>query len=1014
MLVEKTFGVGIGGVAWVQILDDVESRSTGFVGDSQSLLLQCAQECLEKMQLVHGLQTLLTKIPKTTSTTRTVTRQQRLGQLRRIVDEFCSLELYAVDASSHKALVFRMLTILKSLSEKTTYIGDHGHFEATRFSLLGLKQDDVNVVKRATGLAEERCAERDYHAAFEAMKDIAPVLCGPTLLSDRTWPQEFQARDAQQKQPVLMSMTPNQLVGKGRSVGEKMSRLRRQVEHYFSDKNLGKDAFFSKRIAESKDGWVAVTHVMACPIIQARGSAVEEVLACLAVSKKVEVRLYPFDSIRRIGNSPVGSSLYSCSAPAGRQKRQVKTGGRNNGSQAKGRSRLSLQPRQTRARFDSLRSKGRGECKGKGKAKQISSVPMNRSSKGKGKGKLRCDRFGRLEEALIQPGMTVEKSSAGDLNRLRQLWSMRGGSGQIIDAWKIDNPLKIHMFKMRREQLKKALGREADGLEGFHGTHPDDVISTCEHGLQQRDLSYVATRDPRDCLRDCGGGQYMLVCRLTLGKESTTPLNTDGDYKWIADSGSYLIKDSEQVLPQYIIRFATNGFPMTSSSLEDILSQTKWSTKKAEQIKPVPQQRKCCMSNPHATVLWLGFLHGHLSDESLEADVRRFLTQNARDYVEGMKVQIVKGHFKKAHAILETPIPRELVHKLNWSDFVEDGTTRTICVDDAHGSPEQNCPKFIAGYCRGQNLRFTHPCWCSHPSRTTKKAQYHLTPVSLVSAKGVELIEKFTASGSFHNGTPRVVGINAIGNDVLSRCHEEYRGYLNTKHMEEPAVQELYHGTNNNILDIIYTHGLQPPSDMQASESCPVSGGKGLCTSLCNNDCQYCTEKHEWNQCHMFGLGIYLADSPQKSHHYVSQPRTSTNGRQTYRMVVCSVLGKSFQIDGHLTSMAAMHDVVNVRALTDDMVDEMVDRCQVCFSSAGDVQEAACENFEVAEKSDLLFVRGLGPAARHTITNRTFDDVCSVRCGHTMRPGVSVLSSEYVAFHPHQCLPKYEIEYELE
>ena len=54
--------------------------------------------------------------------------------------------------------------------------------------------------------------------------------------------------------------------------------------------------------------------------------------------------------------------------------------------------------------------------------------------------------------------------------------------------------------------------------------------------------------------------------------------------------------------------------------------------------------------------------------------------------------------------------------------------------------------------------------------------------------------------------------------------------------------------------------------------------------------------------------------------------------------------------------------------------------------------EVACENLEVAEKSDLLFVNGLGSA---------------------VRPGYSVVNSEYIAFHPHQCLPKYEIEYEL-
>lgn len=129
---------------------------------------------------------------------------------------------------------------------------------------------------------------------------------------------------------------------------------------------------------------------------------------------------------------------------------------------------------------------------------------------------------------------------------------------------------------------------------------------------------------------------------------------------------------------------------------------------------------------------------------------------------------------------------------------------------------------------------------------------------------------------------------------------------------------------------------------------------------------------------------------------------------------MCSVLGKAFQVEGHLRSQAAMHDIVNVRAVTDEMMDDMVDCCQECFSSTGEVEGITRENLEVAENSDLLFVRGLGPTARRNVINRIFDDVCNVRCGCTMRSGVSVLSNEYVAFHPHQCLPKYEIEYELQ
>merc|ERR1711979_11014 len=133
----------------------------------------------------------------------------------------------------------------------------------------------------------------------------------------------------------------------------------------------------------------------------------------------------------------------------------------------------------------------------------------------------------------------------------------------------------------------------------------------------------------------------------------------------------------------------------------------------------------------------------------------------------------------------------------------------------------------------------------------------------------------------------------------MGRCHEGYRAYLTTKHGEEPTVRELYHGTNNNILDVLYTHGLQPPADVNASDACPVSGKKGLSTTLCGNDCKHCTVKHEWAKCHMFGLGIYLADMAQKSHRYCSQPEASS-GKRRFRMVVCSVLGRAFTVQGHL------------------------------------------------------------------------------------------------------------------
>merc|ERR1711976_287006 len=248
---------------------------------------------------------------------------------------------------------------------------------------------------------------------------------------------------------------------------------------------------------------------------------------------------------------------------------------------------------------------------------------------------------------------------------------------------------------------------------------------------------------------------------------------------------------------------------------------------------------------------------------------------------------------------------------------------------------------------------------------------------------------------------------------------------------DEPAEQELYHGTNNNINEVLYQHGLQPPSDTNASDACPVSGGKGLSTTLCDNSCKHCTQKHEWGRCHMYGLGIYLADMAEKSHRYTS----AAAGKHTYRMVVCSVLGKAFQVEGYLRGYRIMHDVTEVRDLTEEDVDDMIEPCRVCQESSGvgayiegldgeqwgrvvreewncwrlhtgrmakketegykwnwsmSGGESAETLASAAEKSDLLYVKGLG---------------------NQCRMNYSVINSEYIAFHPHQCLPLYEIEY---
>lgn len=136
----------------------------------------------------------------------------------------------------------------------------------------------------------------------------------------------------------------------------------------------------------------------------------------------------------------------------------------------------------------------------------------------------------------------------------------------------------------------------------------------------------------------------------------------------------------------------------------------------------------------------------------------------------------------------------------------------------------------------------------------------------------------------------------------------------------------------------------------------------------------------------MFGLGIYLADLAQKSHRYVSQPTATKGGKQRYRMVLCSVLmGRTLMIEGHLRKGECMHDVSALRRVWKGELEAMVE-------PVSRSRPLLPKDAPPAEEQDLVFVKGLGSCCRS---------------------GLSVHNSEYISFHPYQCLPRYEIEYEL-
>jgi len=589
-------------------------------------------------------------------------------------------------------------------------------------------------------------------------------------------------------------------------------------------------------------------------------------------------------------------------------------------------------------------------------------------------------------------GASITPAAPGELDMLQKLWDDRsGGQRHVEAAWVVDNPLLTYRYHKRRAELKNDLRRDPDELQGFHGTHPSNVLSIAQKGFNS-DLragqvygagEYFA-KDPNVSVGYSRGGLYMLVCRLCLGVPSSSQANRDGDHIWADGPQYYVIAHPAQVLPQYIVKFGSSIYsdrsPAVDENLEKILAMKKWSTKREQVVTHIPPNRPCVMEMSSTTALWMGFLHAMYSDESLQNDVRKFFEIHAKEYSKGLKVHIASGKYKKAHVTLAEAMPRDLVHSLNKLPFIENGQKRTITVDDAHGSPCQECPRWIAGYCRGRNLRFTHSCWCSHKARPTEIAKYKMVNVLLNSAKGVEIVDKFMSSSPFHDGSrPKVVKIEAIQNDTLSKLHEEYRSYLRNKNKEEPTIRELWHGTNNKIVESLCTHGLQPPSDMEASDECPISGGKGLCTSLCNNDCKYCTKRHHWDRCHMFGLGIYLADLAQKSHRYNSQPEMLPSGKRRFKMLLCSVLGRALELKGHLRNKDSMHDVVNVRGISEDLKDMF------------EPHECSLPTSREVEGADLLIVAGLGGAVRR---------------------GFSVENPEYIAYHPFQCLPKYQITYE--
>lgn len=300
--------------------------------------------------------------------------------------------------------------------------------------------------------------------------------------------------------------------------------------------------------------------------------------------------------------------------------------------------------------------------------------------------------------------------------------------------------------------------------------------------------------------------------------------------------------------------------------------------------------------------------------------------------------------------------------------------TFNISVDDAQPQNPRCagrvCPRWAgpSHYCRGWNIR-GHAAWnwgCafSHPEelRPTFQAEVELETIKPGSAKFDEIQTELQRS------MPHacIVRIQRSQNATLEKLYNERRAFIHEK-QGFSVEKELWHGTSSDAIPTLLQHGLQPPADSVAAKTCPLSGDKGLCTTLCSTECTYCTQAHGWGKCHMYGLGVYLADIALKSHGYVRKSSGSV-----YSMLRCRVcLGNPYLIEGNLLSGPAMHDVC---------------WCQ----DPSEFLESLAEDWSIAKGHDSYYVKGQSGSQKH---------------------GLGVHNNEYIVFQPYQILPLYRVDY---
>jgi hypothetical protein len=104
------------------------------------------------------------------------TREKRVQQIKKVVDEFMGLNFDEVKAEEQPGLVLRMQSILKSLASSDVYWHGKAKFEEPRYALLGFCEDDMYAIGDRIRKADKSSEKRQFREAFGSCSEAKPWL----------------------------------------------------------------------------------------------------------------------------------------------------------------------------------------------------------------------------------------------------------------------------------------------------------------------------------------------------------------------------------------------------------------------------------------------------------------------------------------------------------------------------------------------------------------------------------------------------------------------------------------------------------------------------------------------------------------------------------------------------------------------------------------------------------------------------------------------------------------------